>query len=296
MAARWLVIACGLVAMGLAGPTAAEVEPQRLDELRETLAHGDFARREQAAAEIVALGQPAIPVVLTLAEEANLELRFRSVSLLREMCLSVDESTWRAAQAGLEELTRSPHRLIATLAQDVVGSLTTSAEKRLQILGGSFTDNRTVLTLRKDWNGGGNGLLHLRWVPSIKTIRLENAALDADALTHLRWVPHLREVVIRDTDLDDRLFESLRPLKGLEILYLNGTKVTDRGCRALREHPNLVWLEVKRTSITDETLDVFSELEKLRSVDVSQTEVTAKGIQALRAKRPSLTVFSSFQQ
>ena len=263
-----------------------------LDQLLLQLEGDTFADRESAAAEIVSLGTSAIARVVQVTQSQHLESSLRTIHILAEMCLVPEEETWRAAETALMDLVEGPNRTVAFIVQDLLSCREASSEWSLEQLGCKPIKGRSILTLQPDWQGGAHGLVHLRWLPRITSLRIEAADLHPEALWHLRWAPQLRDLVIIDCPVDDHVFQYLHHLPALQHLYLNGTRISDAGLATLQGRKQLSWLEVQATQISDASLPTLLTLQGLKGLRVNGCRISRAGVETLKRELPGVNIWS----
>jgi hypothetical protein len=282
-----------LLAAFPSGAPAQDADPASITDLVRRLTHGPYEQRETAARQLIARGTEAIPLLQQAIRDHELELSHRAVTILREMCLSADDETWKAAQVALQQVSAGENRMAALFAQDVLQSQRASAEQRLVRLGCKHISGKTTLTLPSTWVGGQDGLINLRWLPHLRTIRIEGATLHPEALAHLKYTSQLQHLVIINVPVDDRVFDHIRQLPELQTLYLTGTRISDQGLASLKGREDLTWLEIQQTAVSDASLDVLESLEGLRGLQVTDTRISADGVTRLQRSLPQTNIFSS---
>lgn len=252
-------------------------------------------QREEATKQLIQLGQAAIPAIISGMRKNDVETSFQGVTILREMCWSPDDETWRQAQQALRELAESPNKIARRSAREVLRDQPRCAEDQLVRMGCKPIGGRPTLTINPDWSGGQYGLLALRWLPHVKTIRIVRAEWHPEALANLRFAEQLQALVLLNVAVDDRIFDHLVHVPGLETLYINGASISDEGLRKLGGRETLLWLELQNTPITDASIDSLSTLKKLRGLRIAGTKISAKGAEQLHASLPQARIFSDHE-
>lgn len=82
-------------------------------------------------------------------------------------------------------------------------------------------------------------------------------------------------------------------LDSLEELDMHATDITDAGVLSLSNLPNLRGLDLSMTLVSDAAVPALTKVPQLKTLNLTGTTVTSKGIDELRAKRPSLEIISS---
>ncbi len=95
-------------------------------------------------------------------------------------------------------------------------------------------------------------LAHLRGLPELELLFLQDTQVSDAGLVHLRKLRKLRWLVLFDRKVTDSGLEQLKVLSNLEYLYLDGTLITDDGLSQLTEMTNLKHLSLRGTQVTDE--------------------------------------------
>ena len=116
-----------------------------------------------------------------------------------------------------------------------------------------------------DTNITNAGLFHLRKVPSLYCLRLQNTRIGDDGLRHL---------------------------VGLNIidLHLQRTDVTDRGIAYVALMPKLSSLDLQDTAVTDAAIPDLEKLKQLHNLYLRGTRVSVAGCQKLHAALPKLSL------
>ena len=88
----------------------------------------------------------------------------------------------------------------------------------------------------------------------------------------------------------DAACDLIAKMTNLKELHLENTAITDAGVEKLKGLANLEYLNLYGTKVTDKALAIAEGLTKLKALYVWQTGVTRPAADALKAKRPGLTV------
>lgn len=102
--------------------------------------------------------------------------------------------------------------------------------------------------------------------------------------------PRIAWLNLARTGIGDDALELVGGMTNLQRLYLQHTSVEGAGLAALTGIETLEYLNLFGTKVGDDALDHVIELEGLQTVYLLQTEVSEEGVQALRERRPDLTV------
>lgn len=249
-----------------------------------------FENREIATRELVLAGPAAVEALAEATQQANLELALRAIEVLHQMCLAEDEPTWQGAEGALRKIAAGDAEVASRCATDILSTLPDSALARLGALGARVTSDGGVITLDANWQGKDEGLVNLRWIPKLTTLRFESAPITDAALRNLRWVPDLRDLVILNAPITDEGMASLAAVPHLQVLYLNSTQITDKGLTALSGRTDLLCLELENAAVTDASVALLTELKSLTTLVVSGTKLTAGAVEQLRQALPKATI------
>jgi hypothetical protein len=103
-----------------------------------------------------------------------------------------------------------------------------------------------------------------------------------DDLVHLRGLPELELLFLQDTQVTDAGLVHLKELGKLRWLVLFNRKITDSGLEQLKLLPNLRYLYLDGTLITNEGLLHLVEMTSLEHLSLGATQVTDDGVRKLR--------------
>lgn len=92
------------------------------------------------------------------------------------------------------------------------------------------------------------------------------------------------------TGIDDESLESVSIMHALCRLYLQRTSVEGTGLTYLTGLPQLEYLNLYGTKVDDSALEHLVAMDSLQTVYLWQTGVSQEGVEALRARRPDLSV------
>jgi uncharacterized membrane protein len=95
---------------------------------------------------------------------------------------------------------------------------------------------------------------------------------------------------VAKTKITDAACDIIAKMTNLKELHLENTGITDAGAEKLKGLANLEYLNLYGSKVTDKTLAVAEALPKLKALYVWQTGVTRPAADALKAKRPGITV------
>jgi hypothetical protein len=188
-------------------PKAAPATDQQIKAWIAALNSDQFAVRQQAVSNLVGAGPRAIPAIELAAKGGSLEVSYRSVYVLREMALSLDEKTTLQAEQALERLSEpgkkeNPGHLVKEFAGPAIKALTQQkhdrAVKLIKESGGRFDSGvyGKRLDLHKYWHGDDDVLKSLRHITDLAEIYIQSPAITDRGLAHLAKVKALQRVTI----------------------------------------------------------------------------------------------------
>lgn len=149
----------------------------------------EFAKREEATRQLIDAGVVAVEPLIEVSKSSGLEVSVRITAVLRAWFTSGQEELVEAAETALEQLSESKNRSIANRSVAVLNqyALTIRQDRALaqiKLLGGTiksaesvtpqqFAQNdsdRFFIVLGLNWQGGEEGLKHIRRLPSLSTL------------------------------------------------------------------------------------------------------------------------------
>lgn len=153
--------------------------------------------------------------------------------------------------------------------------------------------NPAVAEAMKKINGSGASLAPI--ATDVKQLRFTalNVAKDYTDANLKDLEPITAEIVALDvakSKVTDAACDLIAKMANLKELHLENTAITDAGVEKLKGLANLEYLNLYGTKVTDKVLALAEALPKLKALYVWQTGVTRPAADALKAKRPGLTV------
>ncbi len=275
-----------------------------------------FTVRETATRGLIGAGRLAIEPIAKVIDKGNPELNWRGVVVLKRLMEDDDLNTVEAAETALDHISTSPRRSLATMASKALAEQRVfqhpRAAARIQALGGevwpltlSGKETSTQVRLGEGWKGGNKGLRYLRHLYNLRTLHLEKAPVDDDALkyigrhetlvyldlkqtqitdaglVHLKRLVNLKDLLLAGNNITDAGLAHLKNLTSVETLRLDGTKITDEGLKHLIDMKNLRGLDLEGTAITDEGLKHLKNAKLLKWLSLDNTQVTDAGMKHL---------------
>jgi Leucine-rich repeat (LRR) protein len=325
---KYLAASCLIVAMLAclaAGEEAAPSEPavkkppptaQQVKLWVKQLDAESFVVREAATRNLIESSHLAIEPISRVVDQGNPELNWRGVIVLKRLMENPDLDVVEAAETALDRISESPRRSLATMASKALAEQRVHQHPRaaslIKSLGGevwpmtlSGTETSTQVRLGDKWKGGNKGLRYLRHIYNLRTLHLEKAPVDDNALkyvgrhetlvyldlkqtqvtdaglVHLKRLVNLKDLLLANNNVTSDGLVHLKQLTGLETLRLDGTKVTDEGLKHLSGMKNLRGLDLEGTQVTDHGLSYLKNAKLLKWLSLDNTQVTDAGLKHL---------------
>ncbi len=149
----------------------------------------EFVKREEATRQLIDAGAVVIEPLMDASKSSGLEVSVRITAILRAWFTSGREELVETAETALEQLRESKNRSVANRADAVLNqyALTIRQDRALaQIkkLGGTIKSSESVtrqpfpqndpdaffVILGLNWQGGDEGLKHIRRLPNLSTM------------------------------------------------------------------------------------------------------------------------------
>ncbi len=232
-----------------------------------------FVVRRNATDRLISAGMCAVEPVAKAVEGANLEVSTRGVFVLRELALSSDVGTQDAALQALQQLSLSPARSAARLAQSAIGAMEDvrqeRAMKQLEQLGATITvsdrsvgfqlTQTLVVDIGATWEGTAEDLHRLKWLRDVQEISFSGERINDVCLRSLVHLQNLNRISFRHAGITDdglRLLASLKSLTTIDLMY---TPVTDAGLEHLKEMKSVRLIRCYGTDVTQEAAERFQQ-------------------------------------
>jgi hypothetical protein len=123
-------IACLQTAQAQESPATTEVKPgdvkvsaetkAEIEKLIDNLQNGKFLDRKKATERLIAIGAAAVPAVEKSTESTVVEVRGRSMEILKEMYNGKDAAAKKAATDALKKISEGTNELIAIRAKQIL--------------------------------------------------------------------------------------------------------------------------------------------------------------------------------
>ncbi|MBN2591285.1 MAG: carboxypeptidase regulatory-like domain-containing protein [Sedimentisphaerales bacterium] len=189
------------------------------------------------------------------------------------MILFDSEHIVRAEGFGMGELNEKIENTDKPVTQEEIDKRQQNiAETEIKRLGGEVVvktsengQKYTEVTLhgpkyQTEWTGGEEGIKHLKWLPNLKSLRIQEVE-----------------------NFTDESMEQLKDIKSLESLILVRSDVSDEGLVYLKDLTNLEFLGLWiNNQFTDKSLDHMKGLTKLKSLRLDDAQITDNGVMKLK--------------
>jgi serine/threonine-protein kinase len=153
----------------------------------------------------------------------------------------------------------------------------------------NIRDMKELRTLRlAPARANGGGLVHLYKLDNLESLALTGTAVDDTAAGYLPGVNSLRELDLSGASVTDSGLEHLARLSGLRKLTLARTALKGPGLKHLQDLRALEELDLSGTGVTDAGLAHLRGLASLLKLDLRHTKVTEGGVLGLRKALPRL--------
>lgn len=126
------------------------------------------------------------------------------------------------------------------------------------------------------------GLVHLKGLTLLETLRLENRQIGDAGLAHLRGLTSLKTLYLGGTQVTDAGLAHVKNLTELESLCVHKTEITDVGLEHLKDLTGLGYLCVHHTYVSNTGLAYLQGLTSLKTLYLSNTQVSDSGLVHLK--------------
>ena len=123
----------------------------------------------------------------------------------------------------------------------------------------------------------------------VESLGLGTRATDA-VLVHLKGLPKLQELWLNNAKITDAGLVHLKELTNLKFLFLQNTQISDAGLVHLKELTKLERLDLRDTQITDAGLVHLKGLACLQELWLYATKITDAGVAALQKALPNCRI------
>lgn len=254
------------------------------------LGSNNYFQRERAAKKLKSLGRDAIPAMTRRALGNDLEASVRSVNLLTDLLLGEDLEAVFEAFESLEKIGRAGKQTAASRARVAVRLMQPQAINRLEEMGAEFNYSYSSMTIGMKYKGGENGLVWLRFLKNLNTIRLKKCDLAETELARFAAAPELNEVVFDGFPLTDFGLAKLAEIGKLSILHASHADVSNEAIALLCRDRQFTWCDLSQTSVGDALVETFAKQKQLNGLDLRGTNFTEAGADQLRQRLPRTKV------
>jgi hypothetical protein len=260
--------------------SVTDVDGKTLGYWVQQLGHDRYLRRETATAKLVEAGPAAIPELVKVIPEADLEVIERATRVIIEIALDYapnqDGGAWdqlnllatqgagrraSSARAAVEEIRqfRADQAREALAAAGIFVGMDDFAIS-------AISQQRMIVKIDDNWNGDVQALQWLRWLDGVENARVKGNAVTRDVLQHVCEVPDLKSFAIIDGKIDD---QTLRPLSAMTRIHS---------------------LEFRYVALTDEQGDLIASMPIRVSLNLMGTGISEQKVASMRSALPGLQI------
>ena len=239
----------------------------------EDLDSDSFAVREAATRELIDAGTQAIAPVSEAATGGNLEVSCRAFHILIKLSEGGSQQTEQAAMSALEQIARSPHGAAGRRAASLLRWWKTARQQQVlaqvRNLGGTISTQSAgaiMVRIGSNWKGGEAGLAHLRKLPNLQSLSLENSSLGDAALAELKSLAQLDRLYLGESQIKGAGLSHLKGLSSVTYLSLKDLKIGDNALKHVAEMTQLEYLDLDGTLVTDAALPQLKKLTGLKQL------------------------------
>jgi hypothetical protein len=134
-------------------------------------------------------------------------------------------------------------------------------------------------------------MVHIGRLRHLQSLGICRGNVTHSGLAAIAGLTNLKQLDISHTGITDAGLARVADLTNLETLSLDNTSITDAELARVAGLTNLEVLSIENTRITDGGLIHLTGLKRCHTICVSGTKVTPKGVTAMRAKCPWMTIY-----
>ena len=135
------------------------------------------------------------------------------------------------------------------------------------------------------------GIAHIRGLTRLHFLNISRLPITDAGLANIEPLTNLQTLALENTRIGDAGLAHLKGLTRLDTLLLKETGVTDAGLDQLLGLQHLVVLDLKGLKgVSDAAVPKILHLRSLKQIDLRDCHVSAKGLAALKAAMPNLSV------
>ena len=253
----------------------------------------NFRDREAAMRQLLDAGERAIPHVVKAAENGSTEAVWRALFILDRFSMSDDYELMDGAVLALESLAKSSRPQLAARAASALAKHQDERDQlammRLRTLGANVTTlngSGTSVRLDNKWKGGNSGLVHLKRLKSITSIRFEQSMVSDRGLVHLAGMDRLQRAYLGATQIRGPGLVHLKDCPRLTYLSLKGLTIDDEAAWFLGQLTQLEHLGLDETPLSDRAMSHLVDLQHLKTLWLNRTKVTDSGLVHLAKIEP----------
>jgi len=163
--------------------------------------------------------------------------------------ISALESVWR--DRALQELTRLGAQVSAYRYQPALGRLETVYD----------------IGIDESWQGGDQGLIHLRRLNRVRQLTLEGRQVRDRWLDEVKRIGNVTALKLRKTQVTDTGIKQLEELSGVQVVEILYSPVTDRSLASLSKLRTAVLFKLYGTKITRPAAEKLAATHGVAKVD-----------------------------
>jgi hypothetical protein len=247
-----------------------------------------FRIRTQATRGLLTAGRLAAAPVGRAIERGGPEVRERGFLVLRRLVASNDVAVSDAAERVLAGLSKSDTTQLARRAAEIVSNARHErinlAIVEIQRLGGQVSvrsGKASRVHIRKGWKGGDDGLRHLRRLPDVTWLSLEDSQVTDAGLVHVAALKNLQNIYFGHSRVTGPGLVQIKQLKNLYHLSLRYMPIEDKWLRHVGEMTQLQSLGLDDTPVTDDSLLLLQKMSNLKVLWLDRTKVSGIGLARL---------------
>jgi len=261
----------------------AEIDKNPIvQELIEQLGSSTYEVREDASKALYELGQSMIPQLKDAVLEKNMEISYRALQILKELCHSKDKGISKAAYDAIIIIANSN----PFFYNDTFKILRRPSELWVLNVGAILKSpvkngkHKTKLVLNGN-QVNDVGLKHLQYLPELTHLELNSTNTSDKGLVHLKKLKNITSFSLNNNKANDSSIEKIIVFDKLEELNLNNCPITDKSLQVIANFKNLKKLSLNNTLITDAGIAFLLPL-KLEALSLENTNITDNCLETIQ--------------
>jgi hypothetical protein len=228
------------------------------------LQHDQYLRRELATKQLMQAGLEAIPSLVEVIGQGELEAVERATNIVTEIALSRppddDGGAWdqlsRLAAQGAGRGASSAKAAIDEIREHRAGQAREALAAAGIFVGiddfviRAISQPRMIVQIDERWNGDVASLQWLRWLTDVENARVKGSAITREVLQNIAEVPGLQSLAIIDGKVDDASLEALTAMTRIHSIEFRYVPLTDPQGDLIAKIPIRVSLNLMGTGIS----------------------------------------------